>query len=294
MNRSTWKLLDILEETSVYFDGKNIENPRLQAEILLADVLKMRRLDLYLQFERELHQDEVSSYREHVRQRGRNIPSQYITGTAGFRGLELTVSEHVLIPRPETEILVEVVLEYLADTSNPLVADVGSGSGAVALAMAQEHPSIRVIATDISADALKVARRNSLDNQVSDQVFCLRADLSVGLVPVRPHFTFDAIVSNPPYIETGAIENLQPEVRDNEPHLALDGGRDGLDSYRSIATQAGDLLKSDGLLIVEVGDGDQSAHVGHLIDESESMHLLETRPDLNQIPRVVVGRKVTA
>ena len=291
MNRAAWKLLDILEETATYFAGKGIENPRLQAEILLADVLELRRLDLYLQFERLLRPEEVDAYRGHVRRRAANVPAQYITGVAAFRGLELAVNDQVLIPRPETEILVDVALEHLDGPRDNLAADIGTGSGAVALSLAQEHPSCQVLATDVSRPALNVARANTAGSGLEAKVWCVAADMAVGLVPARPGDGFDCIVSNPPYIPSAAIAELEPEVRANEPRLALDGGDDGLDCYHSIAARAGDLLKPGGLLAVEVGDPQQANDVAALFSAVVGLTESRIRDDLNSIPRVVLSTR---
>ena len=158
MSGRSWRLLDILENTSRFFASKGLENARLQAELLLAAVLGVKRLDLYLQFERPLHSSEVDCYREYVRQRLRRVPVQYITGVAAFRQLELTVTPAVLIPRPETEVLVDVALELLP--AGGRVLDLCCGSGAVALALAQEAAAAEVVAADVSAAALEVAKAN--------------------------------------------------------------------------------------------------------------------------------------
>lgn len=285
MEKRSWKLLEILNQTSRFFADKGLENPRLQAELLLADILGLRRLDLYLQFERLLTEAEVEAYRQHVRWRLQRVPLQQIIGQAPFRHLMLAVSADVLIPRPETEVLVEVALELLASQTAPQVLDLGCGSGAIAIAIACEHPTARVVATDLSPAALEITRRNvacySLEGRV--QVVC--GDL---FAPLRPE-TFDAIVSNPPYVPSGAIPTLAPEVRDHEPRLALDGGLDGLHFFRCIASQAADFLRPGGCLCLEVGD-DQAERVRELLVEARRFAAIEVRPDLNEIPRVVTAR----
>jgi release factor glutamine methyltransferase len=279
----TWQLLSLLEETSRFFAARNLENPRLQAELLLADVLALRRLDLYLRFDQLLSPAQVDAYREHVRQRLRGVPLQYITGKAGFRNLNLSVDPAVLIPRPETEILVEVALEYLQGVEAPQVLDVGCGSGAIALALAQECPGARVKATDLSPAALARARANARELELEGRVGFCCGDL---LDPFRPAGQFHLIASNPPYVRRGDLEGLEPQVRDHEPHLAMDGGEDGLDFYRRLAGLAGPFLAPEGLLVLEVGAG-QADEVAALLEQSGCFAPACIRPDLAGIPRVV-------
>ena len=283
MNERQWKLLDILSETSSFFAGKKIENARLQAEILLADVLNMRRLDLYLEFERPLTAAEVNAYRKHVKKRLDGMPVQYITGETGFRELILNVSEAVLIPRPETEVLVQIALDRLADLTAPRVLDLGCGSGAIALAIAQEHPSAQITATDISPQALEVTQQNAERNKIVDRLTLLCGDLFAPIVAER----FDAILSNPPYACHDEIASLAPEVRDHEPQQALDGGADGLDFYRRIAAEAPSFLTPTGFLCLEVGDT-QASPVASLL-KAAGFSQADAHPDLNDIPRVVLA-----
>lgn len=285
MSQRAWRLLDILENTSQFFASKGLENPRLQAELLLAAVLDLNRLDLYLQFERPLHRREVDRYREYVRQRVRHTPVQYITGVAAFRQLELAVTPAVLIPRPETEILVEVALELLPEGGR--VLDLCCGSGAVALSLAQEAAAAEVVAADVSATALEVAQANGHRCGLDGRVEWHCGDL---FAPLRAAEPFDLIAANPPYVRHGDLARLAPEVRDFEPHLALDGGEDGLAFYRRIAQEAADFIRPGGYLLLEIGDG-QSAAVEALLAPSERLAEVEIRPDLNQIPRVVVARR---
>ena len=286
MSGRSWRLLDILENTSRFFASKGLENARLQAELLLAAVLGVKRLDLYLQFERPLHSSEVDRYREYVRQRLQRVPVQYITGVAAFRHLELTVTPAVLIPRPETEALVDVALELLP--AGGRVLDLCCGSGAVALSLAQEA-TVEVVATDVSADALEVAKANGQRCGLAERVEWHCGDL---FTPLRDTEPFDLVAANPPYVRSGDLAQLAPEVRDYEPHLALDGGEDGLAYYRRIAQEAADFIRPGGHLLLEVGEG-QSAAVEGLLARSARLTEVQIRPDLNQIPRVVVARVAT-
>ena len=250
-------------------------------------MLGVKRLDLYLQFERPLHRSEVDRYREYVRQRLRRVPVQYITGVAAFRHLELTVTPAVLIPRPETEVLVDVALELLPTGGR--VLDLCCGSGAVALSLAQEAAAAEVVATDVSAAALEVAKANAQRCGLAGRVEWHCGDL---FTPLRDTEPFDLVAANPPYVRRGDLAQLAPEVRDYEPHLALDGGEDGLAYYRRIAQEAADFIRPGGHLLLEVGDG-QSAVVEGLLARSARLTEVQIRPDLNQILRVVVARAAT-
>lgn len=279
----SWQLLALLDETSRFFAAKKFDNPRLQAELLLADVLALKRLDLYLRFDQVLSSVQVDAYREHVRQRLRGVPLQYITGKAGFRNLTLAVAPAVLIPRPETEILVEVALEHLKGCEAPQVLDLGCGSGAIALALALECPTAQVTATDISPAALALARHNACQLGLEERVIFSCGDL---LASLQPAGQFQLIACNPPYVRRGDLESLEPQVRDHEPRLALDGGEDGLDFYRRLAGGAAPFLAPRGLLVLEVGAG-QAGEVAGLLQQSGSFAPARTRPDLAGIPRVV-------
>ncbi len=287
MSGRSWRLLDILENTSRFFASKGLENARLQAELLLAAVLGVKRLDLYLQFERPLHSSEVDRYREYVRQRLQRVPVQYITGVAAFRHLELTVTPAVLIPRPETEVLVDVALELLP--AGGRILDLCCGSGAVALSLAQEAAAAEVVAADVSAAALEVAKANGQCCGLAERVEWHCGDL---FTPLRGTEPFDLVAANPPYVRRSDLAQLAPEVRDYEPHLALDGGEDGLAYYRRIAQEAADFVRPGGYLLLEIGEG-QSAAVEGLLARSARLTEVQIRSDLNQIPRVVVARATT-
>ena len=291
MSKPPWKLLDLLNEASGFFSSQGIENPRLQAELLLAAALEVKRLDLYLQFERTVAEEEVARFRGYVRERLRGAPVQYITGTASFRLLDLEVSESVLIPRPETEVLVDCALEFLASRDHPHALDLGCGSGAIAISIAHEEPSARVTAVDIDRDALMTTRRNARVLGVGGRLNIARSDL---LSAFAPGDHFQAVVCNPPYIPSSEIEQLDAEVRDFEPRQALDGGPDGLDFYRRLAVSAGSVLAPDGVLLLEVGDG-QASEVTRILEESGDFTAAGVRPDLGGIQRVVLaGRSAAA
>jgi len=278
----SWTVLKILRWTADYFRGKQIESARLDAELLLSATLEMDRVTLYVNFERPLNADELSSYREKVQRRASREPIQYILAETEFWSLPFNVNPAVLIPRADTEVLVEEVLKKMDGCCS--VLDIGTGSGAIAIALAHEMPEIYVTAIDCSEAALEVARGNARRNGVEDRVACLAGDLKS--LPAGP---FDVIVSNPPYIPSRDWEQLMPEVRDHEPRLALDGGDDGLEAYRRIAVQAVQVLSPDGWLLVEVGIG--QATVVSALFRVAGLTDVTQRDDYAGIPRVVTGRK---
>lgn len=283
-----WKLLDLLQEASGFLASKGIDNARLETEWMLASALEIRRIDLYLQFEKVLADAEVENFRGLVRERLSGRPLQYITGDAGFRLLDLSVDERVLVPRPETEILVEVALEALGSEPDGPVLDVGCGSGAIAVSVARECPAARLVAVDLSAGAVAVARGNAERHAVLERVACVRGDL---LDAFAAGSGFAAVLSNPPYIASGDMDGLQPEVRDHEPRLALDGGADGLDVIRRLVPAAAALLRPGGWLILEVGAGQSGPVEGLLADAGFDAATIRTTDDLAGIPRVVSGRR---
>lgn len=276
-----WTVLKILQWTADYFAGKGIDSPRLEAELLLAATLRMDRVGLYINFERPLDSRELADYREKVRRRGSREPGQYILGETEFWSLPFKISPAVLIPRADTEVLVEEALKRIK--SQARVLDVGTGSGAIAVALAHELPEIKVTALDCSDAALEVARGNAELNNVSARVCFLEGDLRD--LPAGP---FEAVISNPPYIPTGDWASLMPEVREHEPRLALDGGVDGLDAYRQLAAQANHVLVPGGWLLVEVGIK-QAKDVVALFKAAGLLEI-ETRDDYAGIPRVVMGK----
>lgn len=278
----SWTVLKLLRWTADYFDGRGIDSPRLDAELLLADTLRLDRVGLYLNFERPLQADELTVYREKVRRRAGREPLAYILGETEFWSLPFTVTPAVLIPRPDTELLVEEALKRLTGAAR--VLDVGTGSGALAITLAHERPECRSVAIDVSAAALAVAAENARKNGVAERIEFCHADLAA-----LPDGPFDLIVANPPYIPRDDLATLMPEVRDFEPRLALDGGHDGLDAYRALARQAGAVLAPEGWLLAEVGIG-QASVVQELFAGAGLTELLVSR-DLAGIERVVGGRK---
>lgn len=258
-----WTIRSVLQWTQGYFKDKALDTPRLDAELLIGDALGLNRVRLYMDLDRPLSDDELTAIRERVRRRGRHEPVAYITGKRGFWKLELAVDARVLIPRPDTERLVELALAWLKDRPAPRVVDVGTGSGAIALSIAQERPDAAVTAVDVSPDALAVAEANARAAGLTN-VTCVRGDLLAALPADGP--TFDAVLSNPPYIPSADCETLMPDVRLHEPRLALDGGPDGLAIVRRLLPQAAARLAPGGLLMLEIGH-DQGASAAALLRE---------------------------
>lgn len=248
MADETWTIRRVLQWTQGFFRDKGLDSPRLDAELIIGDALGLDRLHLYTDHDRPLDAQELAGIRERVRRRGRREPVAYITGKRGFWKLELQVGPGVLVPRPDTERLVECALEAAAAFATPRIVDVGTGSGCIALALAHDLPNATVLAIDRSVDALRIARAN-VEASGLGNVTCVEGDL---LEPARG-FEPDLVVSNPPYIAGRDLADLPPDVRDFEPRLALDGGPDGLAVIRRLVAQSGELLRADGRLLFEIG-----------------------------------------
>jgi release factor glutamine methyltransferase len=272
-----------------YLEQKGVERARLDAEYLLAHVLGIGRLDMYLQHERPLEPAELDAFRPLLRRRAAREPLQYVLGRQAFRELDLEVGPGVLIPRPETEQLVEVVLGWARDRGRKRLTalDLGTGSGAIALALLAEGPFERVVATDASAAALEVAGRNREACGMSHHL-----DLRAGAFfdPVAHGERFDVVVSNPPYVAEGERAALAPEVADWEPAQALFAGADGLEALRSIVAGAPAVLLDGGLLALEVGDG-QAEAVAALVRGCREYDDVEVYRDLAGKERVVTAAR---
>lgn len=263
------------------------ETARRDAELLLMHAAALRRTDLIAYPQRELAPVQAAALETAVGRRLRHEPVQYITGSQEFYGLPLKVSAAVLIPRPETEHLVESVLERLPRDRPLAIADVGTGSGAIAIALATHLPLATVTALDLSTAALAVAQANARTYSLCERIRFLRSDLLDGLSAQEREGGFDAIVSNPPYVPTGDHETLHPQVREHEPATALYAGEDGLSVYRRLIPQAAAALRPGGLLAMEFGWG-QSEALGELLASWQDLSFVK---DLQGIPRVVLARR---
>ena len=260
MPSKQWTVNTILRITVDYLTGKGIDSPRLSAEILLAHQLNMDRVNLYLNFDRPLSDEELEGYRALLRRRLSREPIQYITGVQEFWSLDFAVGPGVLIPRPESELLIEQVLSLCAkgrvpESGDPHILDLGTGSGALAVSLARELEAAVIWASDLSAATLETAKRNAARHGVEDRVRFVEGDL---FEPFEKRgISFDVILSNPPYIDSETLGALAPEVRDHEPRLALDGGVGGMQVIRKIIEECPDYLNPGGWVLLEM-DPDQT------------------------------------
>jgi release factor glutamine methyltransferase len=284
------RILDVINKTTLFFEKQGIESPRLNIELLLAHLLKKKRLELYLEFERELDEATLEKLREMVKRRGAGEPLQYVTGVVEFCGLEFMVDKRVLIPRPETELLVETVVERLnadgRDGARPSrIVDVGTGSGCIAVTLAKKLPEAEIFAVDASAEALEVARANAIRHKVEKNIGFSQSDL---LEALTDSFQADAIVSNPPYVAVGEWAKLSKEVRDFEPVRAFAAGEDGLEVIRRLVMNAKRVLSPSGFVALELGAG-QCAAVQELFVKQD-YKVTQVAKDLQGHDRVIVAQ----
>lgn len=285
-----WQLLTLIEWTTDYFQKRDIDSPRITAETLIARSLSLERIDLYTHFDRPMTELELADIKAMIKRRVNREPTAYITGEKEFWSLPMMVTPNVLIPRPETECLVEEALSVLdgrnganSDVIEAAVLELGCGSGAVSIAMASERPDCRFTASDCSLAALAVARNNARVNGVADRIRFVAGDW---VEPFSQQAAgFHLIVSNPPYIVSGEIQGLQPEVSRFEPRVALDGGSDGLDCLRRIIHTAPGILQNDGWLLLEIG-WDQADAVARIAEESGRFARVHFRKDYSGFDRV--------
>lgn len=258
-------------------------NTRADSMLLLRHVLGIQAAEFYAERERQLTSLQTKTFNALIRERAKGMPIQYITGVQEFFGLPFHVTPDVLIPRPETEHLVEAAIIRLKDHPTPCIADVGTGSGAIAVALAHALPQAQIVALDISAAALKIAEQNAMQNGVAEHIRFLQSDLLAAVAGE----SFDAIVSNPPYIAESERKTLPKEVRDYEPAQALFAGPTGLEFYRRLIPAAQQQLVSGGWLLMEIGHGQRDA-VAALLQGWEAVEFI---PDLQGIPRVSVASR---
>lgn len=255
MTHDIWTIRRLLEWTTGFFDRKQVDSPRLSAELLLSHVLSVPRIKLYTDYDNQLAEKQLAAFRELVRRAGEHEPIAYLTERAFFFNLELQVNRDVLIPRPETEKIVENVMQFCRMTTgfeSPRILDLCTGSGCIAASLAQHMKSAQVVATDLSPAALAVARGNIDRLKLSDRISLAQGDLFDALRDRVDHSPFHIITANPPYIPTAQIDTLDRNVRDFEPRMALDGGLDGLSIVREILAGAPERLIPGGMLFIEV------------------------------------------
>jgi len=293
MTNKRWTIKELLDLTTKYLTEKAIDSPRFCAEVLLSHQLKKTRVELYLDYDQSLREDEISGFRTLVRRRVKREPLQYITGHQEFWSLDLVVNPVVLIPRPETEILVEEAIKIrksglLSNDRTPLILDVGTGSGAIAIALAKEIEGARIWASDISPEALALAEENARSHNVRGGIQFYEGDL---LEPFSASaIAFDMIVSNPPYIATEEFGSLAPEIRCYEPRAALDGSHGGMRLIERLIGDSGPYLRAGGWLLVEM-DPHQTELALNLIDSSKCFGYKERVIDYRKSYRMVKAQK---
>ncbi|MCZ6681240.1 MAG: peptide chain release factor N(5)-glutamine methyltransferase [Candidatus Poribacteria bacterium] len=281
----TWRVIDLIEWTAKYFERHEIPTPRLDAELLLGYILQKSRLQLYLHFEMPVFHEGLSQFRTLIKKRAARMPVSYLTNHKEFLSLDFYVNQHVLIPRPETEVLVETVLQQQQGQCR--FVDIGTGSGAIAISLAYHRPDWEAVATDVGTEILEVAQKNAAAHNCADRLTFLQGDLFDPLGELS-NPRFDWIASNPPYVSTEEAATLSPDVRKHEPEIALFAGSDGLSIIRRIVADAPKFLNLHGKLILEIGYN-QSPAVQDLIKSHPSYTDYQVIKDYSGIERIIVA-----
>lgn len=280
-------VLEAIRLTTEFFEKKGIESPRPNAEILLAHILKCKRLDLYLAFDKPLQEEEVLKYREYLKRRSQNEPLQYILGEVEFYGMPFKVNPSVLIPRQETEILIEVMINAL-DKNKPMsFLDIGTGTGNIPITLAPHFPASSFISIDVSESALKLAKENAELNRLEGKIEFVKGDILDKTF--SPGKIFEVIVSNPPYVSLEEYKTLQPEITKYEPMEAVTDNSDGYTFYKTISSRAMEMLSTGGKLFFEVGQGQSDAVAMHM--KNCGFTSITVKKDYLNIERVVYGEK---
>ena len=289
----TWTIQRLLNWVTEYFTGKGIDAPRLSAELLLSHVLGLKRIELYTQFDKPVARPELDALRGLVKRAGGHEPIAYLTGKTEFYSLELNITGDCMIPRPETELLVQRAIEFLRTRRGlQFVCDLCTGSGCIAVAVAKNFPDARVMATDISAAALDVAAKNVEKHQLTERITLLQGDLFEPLVRQLDVDQFDLIVCNPPYVSAAEYEALDKNVKDYEPRIALFAGDDGLDIYRKIIAKADQYLKPQAALILEIGYA-QGTAVRELLEQTGAFGEIKVEKDVHDNDRIVTANRIS-
>lgn len=286
-----WTIQKLLNWITEYLTNKKIDSPRLSAELLLSDVLGMKRIELYMHFDKPVEQAKLDALRGLVKRAGEQEPIGYLVGRTEFYSLEMAVCKDCLIPRPETELLVERAIEFLRTRSgSQYVLDLCTGCGCIAIAIAKNYPDVKVIATDISDAALSVAAQNVEKHKLSDKVTLLSGDLFEPIIRQLDAPAFDLITANPPYVSEPEFDKLDKNVKDYEPHLALRGGFDGLAVYRRIVDQVTNFLKPDAALMMEIGYA-QGTAIHHMLESTTLFTSIAIEKDLSSNDRIAIAKK---
>ena len=288
-NEVPWSVLRLLNWTTDYLKQHGAESPRLDAEVLLAHALGCKRIALYTRFEEVPAEAIRNAFKALVKKRAEGAPVAYLVGRKEFYSLDFHVEEGVLIPRPDTELLVVTVLDLIKARggADVMIADIGTGTGAIAVAIAKQAPSAKVVAIDVNPQAVALAKKNAEKHGVADRVAPIESDL---FSKVKASRRFDFIVSNPPYVTTNELMNLEPTVRDHEPHLALDGGPEGTNVIEKILAVAPERLADGGELLIEISPM-IAQRVEDLVSAAPGLEFVATLKDLSQLARVTHARK---
>jgi len=286
-----WTIQKLLNWVTQHFTDKRIDSPRLSAELLLSHVLGMKRIELYTQFDKPLSRKQLDELHGLVKRAGQNEPIAYLVGKTEFYSLQLNVAPDCMIPRPETELLVERAIEFLRKrTGGQFVCDLCTGCGCIAVAIAKNYPDARILATDISDAALAVAAQNLEKYGLQERIQLRCGDLFDPIMPQLDVSKFDLIVCNPPYVSAAEYEKLDRNIRDYEPKSALFAGEDGLDIYRRIAEKVDQFLKPDAALMLEIGYG-QGQAVRELLDQTGVFGKIKIERDFSDNDRLVTATK---
>jgi release factor glutamine methyltransferase len=298
-----WTIQKLLNWITEYLTERSIDSPRLSAELLLSGVLETKRIELYTQFDKPVAKQELDRLHDLVKRAGQDEPIAYLIGKTEFYSLELNITADCMIPRPETELLVQRAIEFLrtrpapsrcgASPGTQLVCDLCTGSGCIAVAIAKNFPDARIIATDICDAALNVAAENVEKHQLKDKVELLHGDLFDPIISGLDVDKFDLIVCNPPYVSAAEYEKLDKNVKDYEPKSALFAGADGLDIYRRICEQADRFLKSDGALMLEIGYA-QGQAIRELLEQTGAFAEIKIEKDPHNNDRIATAQKISS
>ena len=294
LTMQTWTIQKLLNWITEHFTDNGIDSPRLSAELLLSHVLTMERIELYTRFDKPVAKDQLDKLHDLVKRAGQHEPISYLTGRAEFYSLQLEVCPDCMIPRPETELLVERAIEFLRRRTGPqFICDLCTGCGCIAVAIAKNFADAKIFATDICDAALNVAAKNVKKYQLKDRITLLCGDLFEPVVPQLDVEKFDLIVCNPPYVSAAEFEKLDKGVKDDEPKLALFAGNDGLDVYHRIIDKADRFLRPDGALILEIGYAQGRAIKG-LLEQAGAFAEIKIEKDFHDNDRIATALRTSA
>jgi release factor glutamine methyltransferase len=276
-----WRIIDIIQWAKKYFNEKEFDNPRREIEWLLCSLFNCKRIDIYIRFEEPLTKPQLKILKEWIKRRLNYEPLQYITNNSNFYGRDFYVNHHVLIPRPETERLIDLSIDKLTHLKNPKILEVGSGSGCISLTLGLEIENAQILAVDICSKAIKVANKNKIKYDVSNVTF-----KEMDIIKNKPVGMFDLFISNPPYIGEEKVKTLMKDVKDYEPLKALTDYEDGYKFYRRFAEIVPSLVRNRGYIILEVGNGDHPKKVSEIFSNLGYLNLLEK--DFNGDERILI------